>query len=148
MSSFVVEKKEFGKAAGLLYGIEESKHCPHRWYLDNLYKQFVTCYEYNVKSVNEQYDTDFEPEAEAYTETFRAYQRKGQKIYFGMGGGDVKDLQQLRIKLMQFFEGVLYQIENYEMHEKVAAFFYGCVAHMYADVVFADEDTWWDEIGI
>ena len=60
MSSFIIEKREYVKCAGLLFGYEEAKRDNHRWYLDHLYDWFVRCYELNVASVNEQYGDNAE----------------------------------------------------------------------------------------
>lgn len=55
MSSFILEKKEFIKAAGIMCGIEESKCDKHQYFIDNVKRRFEECYELNVDSFNEQY---------------------------------------------------------------------------------------------
>lgn len=55
MSSFIIGKKEFIKAAGLMCGYEEAKSDSHKWFIDNVRKEFEHAYALNVVSVNEQY---------------------------------------------------------------------------------------------
>lgn len=150
MSSFVINKIEFVKAAGLMYGIEESKgNDAHRWWLNHIRERFVECYRMNVASVAEQYgdeDTgDTEPDFDAVFEKYRVL---GRKIWESNGYGNVPmNRFELRTALMKFFESVLYQIENESMNEKVAALFFSCVDKMTDDVV--DEvDGWWGEVEI
>lgn len=150
MSSFVIRKKEYIKAAGLLYGIEESKGIyTHRWWLNHIRERFVECYRMNVSSVAEQYgdeDTgDIEPD---YDDVFEKYRALGRKIWESNGFGDVPmNRYKLRTALMKFFTSVLYQIENEEMETKAAALFFSCVDKMTYDAV-NDIDGWWGEVEI
>lgn len=142
MSSFVISKREFVKAAGLLYGIEESKRHSHQYFLDNVYKNFCQCYEYNVDSVNEQYGDSAAKDDYDYLSVFNNYRRAGEKIWLGFDRR-MMSKNDLRNSLIWFFTSVLYQIENEELHEKVAAFFFTCTVKMTDD---GDNDKWWGEI--
>lgn len=80
MSSFIVSKREFIKAAGLMCGYEGAKRDSHKYFVDNVRKEFEHAYALNVASVNEQYGDNEEPETEQYDEVFEAYRKKGALI--------------------------------------------------------------------
>lgn len=80
MSSFIISKIEFIKAAGLMCGYEEGKRDPHKYFIDNVRKEFEHAYALNVASVNEQYGDNEEPEEDNYDEVFEAYRKTGALI--------------------------------------------------------------------
>ena len=43
MSSFILDKKEFIKAAGIMCGIEESKRDKHQYFINNVKRRFEEC---------------------------------------------------------------------------------------------------------
>ena len=144
MSSYVVGKEEFVKAAGLIRGFEESKSHPHGWFVAHVREWFNEAFEMNAKSVAEQYhDEEVYEDDLAYDSTFWKYREMGERI--GMGYGELKK-DELRKRLMQFFSSVLYQIENDEMHERVAALFFKCIAKFEPED--GDNDYWWGKIEI
>ena len=155
MSSFIIDKVEYVKAAGLMYGIESAKRDTHRWFLDNVRKEFEHVYALNVISVNEQYEENYAPEEESYDEVFEAYRKKGELI--GNDGYASKDgiiyeqvegvmtKRDLRIRLWHFFQSVLYQIENKAAHRMAAAWFFTCVSKLYASELHA-VGGWWGEV--
>ena len=145
MSSFVIKKQEFAKAAGLLYGIESTKRFPHKYFLDHVRENFVRCYELNVASVNEQYREEIKVDPLDYDALFERYKYRGTKIYYGMGE-QVHNLQELTPLLWKWFESVLYQIENDEMHKQVSAWFFVCFGKLYERNL--DCEGWWGEIEI
>ena len=149
MSSFVINKIEFVKAAGLMYGIEESKRIPFRYFLDNVRDNFVRAFEFNALSVAEQYgdDTPFTDDL-TYSETFDIYRAKGAKIWQADGFAGVgMTRKDLRNGLTKFFHSVLYQIENREMYTWTSSFFWECVARM-DDAEVAKAEGWWGEVEI
>lgn len=143
MSSFVIDKKEYMKAAGLMYGIENAKQHTHRYFLDNVRAKFVRCYELNVASVNEQYGVNDAPDELSYDYIFKRYSTLGDRIKNGLVEGT--SYQWLRRRLMRFFSSVLYQIENEEMSKEVAAFFHECTVKLFDEELYAIEG-WWGNI--
>ena len=96
MSSFVVNKSEYIKAAGIVSGLAElyadRYGTTHRiWIYDyvtgrnmtaeDYYRNFTECYTMNALSVQEQYNDD-EPETDDddYMELFNEYRTKAKRI--------------------------------------------------------------------
>lgn len=155
MSSFIVSKREFIKAAGLMYGYEEAKRDSHRYFLDVCRKEFEHAYALNVISVNEQYDANDEPETESYDEVFESYRKMGMLIstggYASDNGvifsqvADVMDKKTFRLSMFHFFGSVLYQIEDRDCSRAVQAWFYTCLCKLYEEDL-RSVDGWWGEI--
>ena len=155
MSSFIVSKIEYIKAAGLMCGYEAAKRDSHKYFVDNVRNMFERAYEHNVASVNEQYGDNEQPETEQYDEVFDAYRKKGALISTGGYASDngiifskvedVMDKKTFRRSMWKFFNGVLYQIENDEAHRVVAELFYNCLNKLYDDDLRSVEG-WWGEI--
>lgn len=143
MSSFIIGKVEYVKAAGLMYGIEEVKRHKHSWFLENVRKEFEHCYALNVISVNEQYNTNNAPEEESYDVAFEEHRQLVHTIYKReiVGSDFPVRMKDLRLRLQSFFEGCLYQIENKACERAVAAWFYKCIVKLYEDDVDA-VDGW------
>lgn len=149
MSSFILDKKEFIKAAGIMCGIEESKRDKHQYFIDNVKRRFEECYELNVDSVNWQYGDHNTYDNCAYQETFDEYREKGMQIYnntFEVDGVKV-GVKWLRPRMLNFFKSVLYQIENKEYADIVGHFFFVCMSKL-ADGSCSDINGWWGEIEI
>lgn len=149
MSSFILDKKKFIKAAGIMCGIEESKRDKHQYFIDNVKRRFEECYELNVDSVNEQYCDNNTYDNCAYQETFDEYRAKGMLIYNNMFEVDgVKvGVKWLRPRMLKFFQSVLYQIENEECANIVGHFFFVCMSKL-SDGSCSDIEGWWGEIEI
>lgn len=157
MSSFIIDKVEFIKAAGLMYGIEESKRDKHKYFLEVCRKEFEHAYALNVISVNEQYHENEMPDERKYDDVFEAYRKMGVLIgNDGYTSGDgiifekvegVMSLRDLRIRLWHFFRSVLYQIENKAAHRMVAEWFFTCISKLYASDLNAVEG-WCGEVEI
>ena len=145
MSSFVISKPEFVKAAGLMYGIESARNHSHRYFLENVRKEFVRAYELNVASVNEQYGDDSLTDGLDYDSTFEEYKEKGERIYIASVLSNSNGFKWLRPRLMNFFSFVLYQIENEEMHKEVSSFFMTCISNLFKEDT-SSVDGWWGEI--
>ena len=79
MSSFVVNKEDYIKFAGIVSGI--CANTKKSVYTKDIYSHIVRCYERNVASVNEQYNDNAEPEKKAYKNTFVSWEQKGGYIY-------------------------------------------------------------------
>lgn len=156
MSSFIISKKEFVKAAGLMCGFEEAKRDSDKWFIDNVRKEFEHAYALNVASVNEQYNDSEMPETEQYNEVFEAYRKKGALIQNdGYASNDgiifekvegVMDKKKFRLSMFHFFESVLYQIENDAASRIVAAWFFTCLSHLYDSDLHSAAAFWWGEI--
>lgn len=153
MSSFIVEKKEFIKAAGLMCGYEEAKRDSHRWFIENCRKEFEHVYALNVASVNEQYDDNEMPEGDdGMDELFKAYRKKGTLIRnegYEMGiicekVADVMSRQDFRKRMFMFFRSVLYQIENDAANRAAAAWFFTCISKLYEDELRGVDGCWGD----
>lgn len=144
MSSFVVDKSEFMKAAGLMYGIEAAKGVKaHKWFLDHVRERFVECYELNAQSVDEQYNEVSATDTESYDDVFKQYGQIGIEI--GLGYSKRCDLKALRFKLWKFFNSVLYQTENEEANTRMASFFYTCLTKLFQNETLSVEG-WWGEV--
>lgn len=152
MSSFIVSKIEYIKAAGLMCGYEAAKRDSHKYFVDNVRKDFEHAYALNVISVNEQYGDNEQPEEESYDNVFEAYRKKGALIstegYASDNGiiftkvEDVVDKKTFRKSMWKFFNGVLYQIENEAAHRVVAELFYNCLNKLYEDDLRSVEGYW------
>lgn len=149
MSSFVINKIEFVKAAGLMYGIEESKQTPFRYFLENVRDNFVKVFEFNALSVAEQYgDDDPYVDELTYDSTFEEYRRKGRTIWtLDSSRTCPMNKKELKNALTKFFHSVLYQIENTEMMTWVASFFWECLARM-NEAEVSKTEGWWGEVEI
>ena len=144
MSSFVISKKEYIKAAGLMYGIESAKRDKHQYFLDHVYENFVECYEMNVTSVNEQYGAKDESDGAAYTYVFEEYAEKGKKIAEGSYEG--MTLNQMRLNLWHFFRSIMYQIEEPSCSHAVGGFLFTCVSKLFEKDFRTINSTWWGDI--
>ena len=154
MSSFIVSKREFIKAAGLMCGYESARRNSHKWFIENVRKEFEHAYALNVLSVNEQYGDNEAPEEGDFDDVFDAYRKEGALIYTeGYAGTvimekvkeDVMDKREFRRCMWTFFDSVLYQIENEAAHRAVSELFYMCLNKLYADETHGVEG-WWGEI--
>ena len=153
MSSFIVSKIEFIKAAGLMCGYEEGKRDPHKWFIDHVRQEFEHAYALNVASVNEQYGDNEVPDEDNYDEVFEAYRKTGALIRndgYKMGlictkVADVMDKRDFFSRMFLFFNSVLYQIENDAAHRAVSEWFYTCLTKLYEDDLHGVKG-WWGEV--
>lgn len=147
MSSFVVEKKEFVKAAGLMHGFEESKRDKHIYFLNIVREKFLECWRNNIESVCEQYDEDksIYADNDNYDEVFEKYRKLGAKIFMGIKAPMKR--REFAFSMMQFFSSVLYQVENDDLHAKCAAFFFTCTKKLF-EVEISKVEGWWGDIEI
>lgn len=134
MSSYIIDKKEFIKAAGLVAGLAETLggRVDRIWIYDyetgrnstaeDYYRKFVACYKMNALSVIEQYRGD-EVGAPAndtneYKKEFKEYQQYGKSI-----GYTRENLKEVVLELRQFFHSALYQTENDNFNQQMRYYF-------------------------
>lgn len=142
MSSFIISKVDYVKAAGLLYGVEESKRDYHKYYLDNLRKGFEHVYALNVISVNNQYGDKAIPESNTYNKVFEKYRGYGRAMHTP---NSPMTFVKFRFFIMSFFSSVLYQIEDDYAHRTAASFFWDCTKHLFEREI-RQAQGWWGDI--
>ena len=119
MSSFVIGKEDYVKAAGLLAGIVSvypdtfiwDHKADKRMEGTGFYDRFIECFEMNAISVYEQYkhhpDEVLYTDGKDYTETFTAYKAIGKKY-----AAHPDTLKMMISEIRQFFRSALYQTEK------------------------------------
>ena len=117
MSSFVVNKEDYIKFAGIVSGI--CANTKKSVYTKDIYSHIVRCYERNVASVNEQYNDNAEPEKKAYKNTFVSWEQKGGYIY-NAAMKDKRVAMRTINELSHFVASCLYQMENERMALEVS----------------------------
>lgn len=146
MSCFIIDKIEYVKAAGLLYGVtEQDEDMLHSRFLANIRENFMDAYKKNVQSVNERYNENTKPEEEEYDEMFEVYRVLGHEI--GANTNATMNMEQFRWSLYHFFGSVLYQIENQQLHMEVSAFFYKVMTNLFYKKIH-QSGTWWGEVSV
>lgn len=142
MSSYVIDKKEYIKAAGLVRGYELAKSNSHVYLIEHVYDWFARCYQLNVASVNEQYDTDDTSDNEEYRDVFEEYTQYGIRIY------STPAREKLAYSLWKFFRSAIYQIDNEQMEREVQSIFYICLTRLFNKKTDFLSAPWWGEIDI
>ena len=146
MSSFIVDKKEYIKAAGLVCGVAScSKYGGSPKFCANVKKWFERIYKLNVYSWCEQYDEDVAEDTCDYESVFNDYKELGRRIYMGLESK--MSLDTLRYSLIKFFGSITYQIENEDANMEAASYLYACVEMLYQDKT-DDIDGFWGSIDI
>ena len=143
MSSFVIDKKEYVKAAGIMYGVEKLNRFPHTYFLNVVRQKFNELYILNEASVSIQYKEESCPDECEYIDTFWEYVEKSKQMLND-------NRKELTFNMMIFFNSILYQIEDEEMHMKASDFLYMCIR----ELLEFDEDykkisdgaAWWGTI--
>lgn len=153
MSSFVISKKEYVKAAGFIAGIAHSFSIGiHEFWVwdfkegkntdkDLYYKRFVQCFEMNAKSVQEQYRDDSpETDSKKYTAEFNEYYRKGSAL---MAQSREYQLQAVS-NIQGFMHSSLYQIENERYSFMVRHWYNTIIDELLNKVVLSgfDSENW------
>ena len=145
MSSYVIDKKEYMKAAGIMYGIESAKRDAHKYFIDTIRARFNDVYKWNVQSVAAQYGEDEVYDANEYDDVFEKYKTIGRKAK--RGSFDVFPFSELRVCMWSFFRSALYQIEDENLSAKASEVFLSCLSKLYENDIHAVEG-WWGEIEI
>jgi hypothetical protein len=146
MSSFIISKKEYIKAAGLVCGVAScSKYGGNPVFCANVKKQFEHIYNLNVYSYEEQYDEDVEKDTRDYEYVFNDYKELGRRIYMGLESK--MSLDTLRYSLINFFRSATYQIENEDANMEAASYLFTCVEMLCQDKT-DDIDGFWGSVDI
>jgi hypothetical protein len=146
MSSFIINKKEYIKAAGLVCGVAScSKYGGSPTFCANVKKQFEHIYKLNVYSWCEQYDEDIAEDTCDYESVFNDYKALGRRIYMDEDV-NVRPYQ-LRYSLIKFFGSITYQIENEDANMEAASYLFACVEMLYQDKT-DDIEGFWGSIDI
>jgi hypothetical protein len=146
MSSFIISKKEYIKAAGLVCGVAScSKYGGNPVFCANVKKQFEHIYNLNVYSYEEQYDEDVEKDTKDYESVFNDYKELGRRIYMGLESK--MSLDTLRYSLINFFRSATYQIENEDANMEAASYLFTCVEMLCQDKT-DDIDGFWGSVDI
>lgn len=133
MSSFVIRKDQFIRAAGFCAGLASEKRYgePALWLWDysrnrcyqpeDFRLAFDWLFRLNALSVQRQYHDD-EPETDsnAYLDEFNHYKKLAQDMYLF----HPDQLRKAADKLEFFFSGLLYQVEDPDCEAKVKGFVY------------------------
>ena len=123
MSSFVIGKVEYVKAAGAVAGIVEgfnhgNNECfvydyqsNTRYTADGFYRLFVECFEMNALSVHEQYrhhpGEELWTDNADYMQEFRKYQKIGRSAAY-----DDRKREKIIFDLRDFMRSAMYQTEK------------------------------------
>lgn len=146
MSSFIIGKQEYIKAAGLVAGLAKEFNL---WIYDfssnrnmdasDYYRSFVECFEMNALSVQEQYkDKDLFTDSNDYMDLFKKYQKHGQNIAMTREG-----LKEAFLELRQFFSGCVYQTETPAYMFKMRMLFDRIIVELSGKVVNGYEPESW-----
>lgn len=145
MSSFVIDKVEYIKCAGLLAGLLAKD----RWSGcdEEIRNRFSHYYELNAKSVQEQYnDKECQADGNEYIDQFN--QCKSLALEYSRRK-DGKDPMLLIKGIQLFMRSVLYQTENDEASGEMArdfTFNLGCLIDHYVHREL--ELHWWGEVDL
>lgn len=132
MSSYVISKEEYIKAAGVVAGIVDKLNAGSldRFWLydyitrrnmtaDDYYRNFAECFEMNALSVQEQYHDDTpERDDNEYFDTFSEYRAKAKR-----NAGKPDKLREMVLMLHSFFKSAEYQTEKESYYWKMTTFF-------------------------
>ena len=144
MSSFVIGKEEFIKAAGLAAGIAKGTdiyfydaELGRKLTTADFYQKFVTVFEMNALSVQEQYDDkESYNDYNTYDKTFDIYYKKGLKVT------TTNRITEAVAELNFFFRGVLYQIEKPSYFWKTKNFLDTLIVLLFEKVYPIESENW------
>lgn len=155
MSSFVVNKEEYIKAAGIVAGIAEAKNggsLDRFWIYDyerghnmtaaDYYDRFAECYTMNALSVQEQYHDDM-PERDDcdYMDTFTSYKDKAKRLIM-----QPEKLKNIILDLHRFFRCAEYQTEKEAYFWKMTTFFNRITNQLLPLMAPAREECGWGSL--
>ena len=126
MSSFTIDKAEYMKAGGFVSGLLSECRRKSIWDAekksyadaDSYRRWFSQCYEWNARSVAEQYDEDENIDTETYDSEFEKYYGYGKTTAIVR-----ENFRESIAELMAFFSSSLYQTENEEYAGKMELFY-------------------------
>lgn len=140
MSSFVISKKEYIKAAGFFAGVAECQNYYREpviyWYsyskrgllnAEDYKKAFSKLFEMNARSVQLQYhDADPFIDANEYTAEFKKYYVQGRKLYIDATLGSVQPFKNAVFDFLNFTHSINYQIEDRRLADSANKFMHKC----------------------
>jgi len=145
MSSFVIDKVEYIKCAGLIAGLLQKD----RWACGEkeIYNRFSRFFELNAKSVQEQYgEEQCDTDSNDYLEQFN--QCKVLALEYSRRK-DGKDPQLLIKGIQNFMRSALYQTENDEASGEMARDFTFYLGRMIEHYTYPQiELHWWGEVDL
>lgn len=142
MSSFIIDKREYVRCAGMMHGILDQFSEASASFKLELYDSMVDVYMCNVKSFNLQYDTNEEPEEDEYRDEYDMY----RKIGFGL---DVKETRKMFFNIIKFFRSADYQIEDDECSMEAESIFWDCTSVLVSNIFRSmGNDITWGEFDI
>lgn len=152
MSSFVIAKKDYCTAAGVVAALADNKKL---WYYDyaarrnstkeDYFTRFCECYEMNALSVVEQYDDpDMQGTPEDEKECAAAFEKAYSKMKTGLigFGGSGFNLRQVISNLLHFFSSACYQTEKEAYYFKMKMYFDGLTAEITRKYLLPDSECW------
>lgn len=152
MSSFVIAKEEYIKAAGVVAGIAKElrdfwlyNYEKGRKYTEaDYYDAFSEFYNLNALSVQMQYgDKTPETDSGTYEKEFNSYMKIGVQI--ARNGGDT--LKNAALELNDFFRSAIYQTEYEPYMWKMSMFFDRVISQLF-EKMFRHECNSWGSLNI
>ena len=146
MSSFVINKKEYMKAAGLVAGLAQELQL---WLYDmetrrnstpeDYRRKFEECFTMNCLSVQDQYNDDSPyTDSNSYDQEFNEFQKLGKQLAYN--GGEV--LTNAIRELQSFFDSASYQTEYEPYMYKMNMFFNSIIVQLYKKSSHYEADSW------
>lgn len=147
MSSCVIEKAAYMKAAGAVAGVADAYknshwreifiydyEAGHKMEAEDFRRRFARCFEMNCISVQEQYG-DEEPftDPDEHMDAFRAGYAIGKKSAY-----NDTEMKELIFNLQRFFDSCIYQVEKYAYMFDMKAFFYEIICSLLKTTDYED----------
>lgn len=146
MSSFVIKKSEYMKAAGLVSGLAQELKL---WLYDyetqrnstpeDYRRKFEECFTMNCLSVQEQYREN-EPwtDSNAYKAEFEQFQKLGKQLVYNGGESLTNAIRELQ----SFLDSALYQTEKEAYMYKMEMFFNNIICQLYKKASHYEAQSW------
>lgn len=146
MSSFVISKSEYVKAAGLVSGLAKELEV---WLYDyetqrnstpeDYKRRFIECFTMNSLSVQKQYDDgDAWTDSNEYNKEFNDYMKLGKQLVYNDGPALINAIHELS----QFFGSCLYQTEYDPYMYKMQLFFDSIIVELFKKAHRYEADSW------
>lgn len=151
MSSFVIGKDSYIRAAGVVAALAENKKLwvydysvGHNMEKADYYRRFSECYTMNALSVMEQYnDDEMETAPETDKECSAIFETAYRKTKSGLIGFSASfDLKQVISNLLHFFQSAMYQTEKEAYYFKMQMFFNQLTAALTEKYLLPDSECW------
>lgn len=149
MSSFIISKQEYMKAAGLVSGIAKEREV---WLYDfekgrnstpeDYIRKFTDIYKLNAASVIDQYHGDEvgapADDPDDYKKDFDSFYKLGKQLCYN----GKKTLTDGINELAAFFSSILYQIEDDDANEKAGRFLDRLTVALYKAAAGRETKSW------